>query len=278
MTAVVPFIRDITCLQFKQATTSSNSIVKTFPASWVTLLETAALEIKITDRAAAYKHSLLEGIEVDTDHLPSDVRAAPAWMTVRMAVLMTAIAGCKSITKLPGLVYLTARGKYAKLRFREHPDLSTISVFDQLQKTRSYIWAPSQQMDDMLLCNYENCSRVCSATQYQSGFRCQCYLLGDISEVDKHLKARSKDSSHKLCLQPLLARDSEAMFEYAGRILHTLMLGIGLSDMTHIPTGSIRLPLWTGHGFTVMTKNTPVQDRDGLHTCLQLKDRWPQII
>jgi hypothetical protein len=163
--------------------------VTTFAAGWTTLLETASLEVKAP---------AICGVEVDTDHLPSDVRAAPAWTTVRTAVLMAAVAGCESITTLPDSIYPTARGNYAKLRFREHPDLGTIAVFDQLQKTRGYIWAPNQQMDDMLLCGNGFCTSACTE-QALSGFICQCFLLGDISKADKHLRAPSKSCGHRTC-------------------------------------------------------------------------------
>ena len=103
----------------------------TYPARWSTLLENIGLQ--------PHENHTLATVVVEADHLPSDIIAAPAWTSVRVAVHLAVMAGCDTIESPKDSEYPIVRGDTCQLRFREHPDLGTVAVFDQLKRSRAYV-------------------------------------------------------------------------------------------------------------------------------------------
>ena len=104
-----------------------SKIIKSYPARWVTLLESAGLSA----------HTVSD-IEVITDHLPADIPAPSAWTTVSTAVELACIAGCNIATMTEHSLYLIVRGAMCQLRFRDHPGFGIVAVFDLFIKKRFY--------------------------------------------------------------------------------------------------------------------------------------------
>jgi hypothetical protein len=75
-------------------------------------------------------------IEVDTEHLPADVRAVPALGTIEAIVKLAAISGCDSI-KMSGN-YPIVQGHSSQLSFREHPYLGLTCVYQQFPRCPTY--------------------------------------------------------------------------------------------------------------------------------------------
>lgn len=125
-TARVPFISNINMLKAVGDEKLSLGL-RSYPARWVTLFGAACLS---SDGAP--------DVEVITDHLPADMAAPAAWTTVSIAVRLACIAGCTVVTKDENSIYPIVYGPTCQLRFREHPDLGTVAVFDLLDREHFY--------------------------------------------------------------------------------------------------------------------------------------------
>jgi hypothetical protein len=75
-------------------------------------------------------------IKRDTEHIPPDIYAVPAFGTIETLVKLAALAGCDVIEMVNGLPL--ARGLSSQLGFREHPLLGTICVYQQFPPTSTY--------------------------------------------------------------------------------------------------------------------------------------------
>lgn len=77
-------------------------------------------------------------ITVDTEHLPADIKAVPAYGTVEAIVKLAALSGCDSIETVYGNSYPAVHGHSSQLSFREHPYLGTTCVYEQFPRVSTY--------------------------------------------------------------------------------------------------------------------------------------------
>jgi hypothetical protein len=193
-TAKVPYISEIKDLKVHWG--SDRVFSKSFPARWLTLVDSAGVTVSEED---------CEEVEIDTDHLPSDILAAPAWITVRMAVIMAALAGCDNVTMSEYSPYPIVSGKNAQLRFREHPDLGSIAVFDLLRKKRVYALGIGTD-----LISESNIGLL------DSSLRRGGYSVHEMEKIEKDLNAITSGCGHAQCAKPF---KSSIGLEKAGRLL-----------------------------------------------------------
>ncbi|KAL2069459.1 hypothetical protein VTL71DRAFT_14138 [Oculimacula yallundae] len=186
-TARVPFIKAFDRLKPSETGTAVYE-VRVYPARWVTLLECAcltgipgSLEIEI------------RYVKVVTDHLPADVTAPPAWTTVKNAVILACTAGCNVVTMDESSVYPRVRGPTCQLRFREHPDLGTVAVFDLLVQKRYY---PFDIRPDLL---QEIWNENLEGPIAYDGNHSMSLDLFDFQKLLPDLHSRRGNCQHQLC-------------------------------------------------------------------------------
>ena len=75
-------------------------------------------------------------IKRDTDYLPDDIRAPPAFGTIESIVLTAVFTDCDSLQLVKG--YPRARGNASQLTFRDHPVLGTVAEFSQFPLESTY--------------------------------------------------------------------------------------------------------------------------------------------
>jgi hypothetical protein len=85
-------------------------------AGWYRLLE----DLKLKDHQFAT-------MDCETDYLPDDVQAAPAYATINDVVLLAMLAGCHTLTEADE--GLRARGPNIQLDFRTHDSLGVVAVY-----------------------------------------------------------------------------------------------------------------------------------------------------
>ncbi|TKA54065.1 hypothetical protein B0A49_11369, partial [Cryomyces minteri] len=115
--------------------TAGNAIVRDtpdakttlYPAGWLNLLRATRLPpLEPRSQVSMWDWS---SIVCQTDYLPSDVQAAPAYATIHALVQLAALAGCHTVVQQPD-GFPVASGNGAQLTFRNHPSLGRVGVFE----------------------------------------------------------------------------------------------------------------------------------------------------
>ena len=123
-TAQVPFISSDSLSHVrKRAHGISLAQSSDYPATWVNLMAVLNLNYEKTSE------SNLSVQPCQTDYLPSDIQAAPAFATIEAIVNLACFAGCDTIEMVNS--FPRCSGPSSQLEVRVHPQLGTIASYDQ---------------------------------------------------------------------------------------------------------------------------------------------------
>ena len=190
-TAQVPFLSNGSCdAVAKREYGVSLRQVSEYPATWVNLLGA----LNLHPEQASEKNNLWTQ-PCQTDYVPSDIQAAPAFATIEVIVNLAAFAGCKTIEMVND--FPRCSGPASQLEIRTHPQLGTVAAYDQFpQYLRGlhYLAASSLQGEKTVSLSY--------ALGYARG---QMRLGGAIWNTSSpHLNSISSrhdcTCAHKFCL------------------------------------------------------------------------------